>query len=66
MDLVLLGGLIQNSNDSFSRRDRSFRTQYITLPLGSSNLGIIHEFDRVAEFKRLMAPERRKNDNHRL
>ncbi|MEL7360139.1 MAG: M23 family peptidase, partial [Cyanobacteria bacterium J06560_6] len=30
-------------------RDRSFRTQYITLSPGQSDLGTDHEFDRVAE-----------------
>ncbi|MEM9150523.1 MAG: M23 family metallopeptidase, partial [Cyanobacteria bacterium P01_F01_bin.3] len=43
---------------SVTIRDRSFRTQYITLPPGASDLGTDHEFDRVAEFKRLVTPER--------
>ncbi|MEM9137339.1 MAG: M23 family peptidase, partial [Cyanobacteria bacterium P01_F01_bin.42] len=43
---------------SVTIRDRSFRTQYITLPPGASDLGTDHEFDRVAEFKRLVTSER--------
>ena len=39
-------------------KDRSFRTQYITLPPGQSDLGTDYEFDRVAEFKKLVTPER--------
>lgn len=38
--------------------DRSFRTQYITLPPGSSNLGTDHEFDRVDAFKQILSPEK--------
>ncbi|MBT9313216.1 M23 family metallopeptidase [Leptothoe kymatousa] len=38
---------------------RSFSTQRIWLPEGSSDLGTDHEFDRVAEFKRIVTPERR-------
>ncbi|MEA5462389.1 M23 family metallopeptidase [Leptothoe sp. PORK10 BA2] len=37
---------------------RSFTTQRIWLPEGSSDLGTDHEFDRVAEFKRIVTPER--------
>ncbi|NEP55807.1 MAG: M23 family metallopeptidase [Symploca sp. SIO2G7] len=37
---------------------RSFATQRIWLPAGSTDLGTDHEFDRVAEFKRLVTPER--------
>ena len=38
--------------------NRSFATQHIRLPSGSSNLGTDHEFARVAEFKRIVTPER--------
>jgi len=38
--------------------DRTFRTQQIWLPPGDSDLGTDAEFDRVAEFKRLVTPER--------
>lgn len=37
---------------------RSFTTQRIWLPSGSSSLGTDHEFARVAEFKRIVTPER--------
>ena len=37
---------------------RSFATQRIWLPAGSTDLGTDHEFDRVAEFKRIVTPER--------
>jgi len=45
-------------SQSVTIRDRSFRTQYITLPPGQSDLGTDFEFDRVAEFKQLVTPER--------
>ncbi|MBT9313447.1 M23 family metallopeptidase [Leptothoe kymatousa TAU-MAC 1615] len=38
-------------------RDRSFRTQWITLR-GSGSLGTDHEFDRVDAFKALVTPDR--------
>ncbi|MEL6332607.1 MAG: M23 family metallopeptidase, partial [Cyanobacteria bacterium J06626_26] len=38
--------------------NRSFATQRIWLPAGSTDLGTDHEFDRVAEFKRIVTPER--------
>ena len=38
--------------------DRNFRTQYITLPPGQSDLGTDHEFDRVDAFKQLLTPEK--------
>ncbi|MEL6902919.1 MAG: M23 family peptidase, partial [Cyanobacteria bacterium J06606_4] len=53
---VTQGGVTQSR--SVNIRNRSFRTQYITLPPGSSDLGTDHEFDRVAEFKKLVTPER--------
>ncbi|MEO0808930.1 MAG: M23 family peptidase, partial [Cyanobacteria bacterium J06643_4] len=53
---ITQGGVTQSR--SVTIRDRSFRTQYITLSPGSSDLGTDHEFDRVAEFKRLVTPER--------
>ncbi|MEO1685692.1 MAG: hypothetical protein AAFS06_20845 [Cyanobacteria bacterium J06631_12] len=53
---VTQAGVTQSQ--SVTIRDRSFRTQYITLPPGSSDLGTDHEFDRVAEFKKLVTPER--------
>ena len=37
---------------------RSFATQRIRLPAGSGSLGTDHEFARVAEFKRIVTPER--------
>lgn len=37
---------------------RSFATQRIWLPSGSSDLGTDHEFARVAEFKRIVTPKR--------
>jgi murein DD-endopeptidase MepM/ murein hydrolase activator NlpD len=39
-------------------RNRSFPTQRITLPPGSSNLGTQHEFDRVAAFKTIVTPQK--------
>ncbi|MFK8184242.1 MAG: M23 family metallopeptidase [Phormidesmis sp.] len=53
---VTQAGVMQSHNVTI--RDRWFRTQYITLPPGSSDLGTDHEFDRVAEFKQLVTPER--------
>lgn len=38
--------------------NRSFATQRIRLPAGSSSLGTDHEFARVAEFKRIVTPQR--------
>ncbi|MEM9091667.1 MAG: M23 family metallopeptidase [Cyanobacteria bacterium P01_F01_bin.53] len=38
--------------------NRSFATQRIWLPAGSGDLGTDYEFDRVAEFKSLVTPER--------
>lgn len=38
--------------------DRSFRTQYINLPPGSSSLGTDYEFDRVDAFKQILSPEK--------
>ncbi|NET47190.1 MAG: M23 family metallopeptidase [Merismopedia sp. SIO2A8] len=38
--------------------NRSFSTQRIWLPSGSTNLGTDHEFARVAEFKRTVTSER--------
>ncbi|MEO1590708.1 MAG: M23 family metallopeptidase [Cyanobacteria bacterium J06632_22] len=38
--------------------NRSFATQRIWLPAGSGSLGTDHEFARVAEFKRIVTPER--------
>lgn len=37
---------------------RSFATQRIWLPSGSSDLGTDHEFDRVDKFKRIVTPKR--------
>ena len=39
---------------------RAFSTQRIWLPAGSIDLGTDHEFDRVAEFKRIVTPERHR------
>lgn len=38
--------------------NRAFRTQYINLPPGRSNLGTDHEFDRVDAFKQTLSPEK--------
>jgi murein DD-endopeptidase MepM/ murein hydrolase activator NlpD len=38
--------------------DRSFRTQYITLPPGRSNLGTDYEFDKVDAFKKILSPNK--------
>lgn len=38
--------------------DRSFNTQWIRLSPGNSNLGTDHEFARVADFKKIVTPEK--------
>ena len=38
--------------------DRAFRTQRITLPASSSNLGTDYEFDQVAAFKQILSPDK--------
>ena len=38
--------------------DRHFRTQYINLPPGQSDLGTDHEFDRVDAFKQIQSPNK--------
>ena len=38
--------------------DRSFRTQWIRLSPGNSNLGTDHEFARVADFKKIVTPDK--------
>ena len=54
---ITQGGVTQSR--SVTIRDRSFRTQYITLPAGSSDLSNDHEFDSVAEIKRILTTARR-------
>ncbi|MBE9064158.1 M23 family metallopeptidase [cf. Phormidesmis sp. LEGE 11477] len=53
---VTQAGVVRSHSIAIS--DRQFRTQYITLPPGQSDLGTDHEFDRVAEFKKIVTPER--------
>ncbi len=43
---------------SITIKERQLCTQYITLSPGQSDLGTDHEFDRVAEFKKIVTPER--------
>ena len=38
--------------------DRSFHTQWIRLSPGNSNLGTDHEFSRVADFKKIVTPDK--------
>ncbi|MDB9524526.1 M23 family metallopeptidase [Oscillatoria sp. CS-180] len=38
--------------------DRAFRTQYITLPPGRSNLGTDYEFDKVDAFKQIVSSDK--------
>ena len=43
---------------SVNLSDRSFHTQWIRLSPGNSNLGTDHEFARVADFKKIVTPEK--------
>jgi hypothetical protein len=56
--VVRVTGPERHRNPAFWLDGRRFRTQYITLSPGSSNLGTDHEFDRVAAFKALISPEK--------
>lgn len=55
--VIQVSGEEETRNLAVGLRNRSFRTQRITLR-GSGSLGTDHEFDRVAAFKRLVSPER--------
>ncbi|MBF2036743.1 MAG: peptidoglycan DD-metalloendopeptidase family protein [Leptolyngbyaceae cyanobacterium T60_A2020_046] len=56
--VIRVTGVEAARNPAVWLSDRSFRVQRITLPPGRSNLGTDHEFDRVADFKALMSPEK--------
>ena len=58
--VIQVSGQEETRNLAVGLRDRSFRTQRITLR-GSGSLGTDHEFDRVDAFKRLVSPERHWN-----
>ncbi len=58
--VIQVQGSEETRNLAVGLRDRSFRTQWITLR-GSGSLGTDHEFDRVDAFKRLVSPERHWN-----
>ena len=55
--VIEVNGAEETRNLAVGLRDRSFRTQRITLR-GSGSLGTDHEFDRVDTFKRIVSPER--------
>ena len=55
--VIRVSGAEETRNLAVGLRDRSFRTQRITLR-GSGSLGTDHEFDRVDAFKRLVSDER--------
>lgn len=54
---IQVNGAEETRNLAVGLRDRSFRTQRITLR-GSGSLGTDHEFDRVDAFKQIVSPER--------
>lgn len=58
--VIQVSGTEETRNLAVGLRDRSFRTQRITLR-GSGSLGTDHEFDRVDTFKQLVSPERHWN-----
>ena len=58
--VIQVSGQEETRNLAVGLRDRSFRTQRITLR-GSGSLGTDHEFDRVDAFKQLVSPERHWN-----
>ncbi|MEM8612379.1 MAG: M23 family metallopeptidase [Cyanobacteria bacterium P01_H01_bin.105] len=58
--VIQVSGAEKTRNLAVGLRDRSFRTQRITLR-GSGSLGTDHEFDRVDAFKRIVSPERHWN-----
>jgi murein DD-endopeptidase MepM/ murein hydrolase activator NlpD len=55
---IQVSGTEETRNLAVELRNRTFRTQRITLSPGQSDLGTDHEFDRVATFKRLVTPDR--------
>lgn len=58
--VIQVNGSEETRNLAVGLRDRSFRTQWITLR-GSGSLGTDHEFDRVDAFKQIVSPERHWN-----
>ncbi|ESA33361.1 peptidase m23 [Leptolyngbya sp. Heron Island J] len=58
--VIQVSGQEETRNLAVGVRDRSFRTQWITLR-GSGSLGTDHEFDRVDAFKQLVSPDRHWN-----
>lgn len=55
--VIRVSGNEETRNLAVGLRNRSFRTQRITLR-GSGSLGTDHEFDRVDAFKQLVSPDR--------
>ncbi|MCG8362354.1 MAG: M23 family metallopeptidase [Pseudanabaenales cyanobacterium] len=56
--VIRVSGEEPTRNLAVGLRNRNFRTQSITLPPDRTDLGTDYEFDRVAEFKTLVSPER--------
>jgi murein DD-endopeptidase MepM/ murein hydrolase activator NlpD len=56
--VIQVSGNEETRNLAVGLRNRTFPTQRITLSPSQSDLGTQHEFDRVAEFKRLVTPDR--------
>lgn len=56
--VIRVTGTEPDRNPAVWLGDRTFPTQRITLPPGRSNLGTDLEFNRVAEFKQLVSPEK--------
>ncbi|MBE7381126.1 MAG: M23 family metallopeptidase [Leptolyngbya sp. SIO1E4] len=56
--VIQVTGAEEPRNPAVWLSDRTFSTQYITLPPGRDNLGTDHEFDRVDAFKKIISPEK--------
>ena len=53
-----VSGSEPSRNVAFVLGDRKFRTQWITLPPGKSDLGTDYEFDKVDAFKTIVSPKK--------
>ena len=56
--VIQVNGEEPTRNLAVGLRNRTFRTQRITLPPGRTDLGTEYEFDRVAAFKALVSPQK--------